>query len=209
MTRRCVLCGLLALLASGARGADRDFAPQQRGDDLKQFEVVGLGPGSMTIRDGEVRLAGKPEGYFATKEEYRNYVLRFEWLYERPAKYRDGEPFHGNSGVLLHAQGPSRVWPRALEVQVWYKHQYGDFYTHNGARFGPTRDDHAALSKLLKPVGQWNRHEITCQDGAVVVRVNGTEVGRGKGAGPDRGRVGWMAEGSPIRFRNLLLKKLD
>jgi hypothetical protein len=29
------------------------------------------------------------------------------------------------------------------------------------------------------------------------------------GAWPDQGKVGWMAEGSPIRFRKLEIKKLD
>ena len=68
----------------------------------------------MTIKDGEIRLTGKPNGYFATKEEYGDYVLTFEWMYEKPEGGAPGK-FNGNSGLLLHISGEpkvstSRVW---------------------------------------------------------------------------------------------------
>ena len=200
---------LLTVLAVPARGADDDFVSLIKGTDLAQFELLGLDKDSMKIRDGEVWLDGKHKGYFDTKASYKNYVLEFEWMFERPEKYKDGDRFDGNSGVLLHIQGKHQVWPKGIEIQVWHKHQYGDFYTHGGAKFSPKKDEHARLEKVLKPVGQWNRHEITCRDGTITLKVNGTEIAHGVKADPDQGAIGWMNEDRPVRFRNLKIKKLD
>jgi hypothetical protein len=205
---RCTVAGLLAaVLAFGlaGRATAADFTPLLAGDDPAQFEVVGLDKGALTIKDGEVRLAARAEGYFATKDSYRNYVLRFDWLYE--AGYH-AQPADGNSGLLLHVQGPAKVWPKGIEVQIWYK-DFGSFYTHAGAALRPKTDDRTARDKVLKPPGQWNAQEVTSQDGALRVRVNGTDYASAVGAAPDQGKVGWMAEGSPIRFRKLEIKKLD
>ena len=96
----------------------------------------------MAIVEGEVRLDARAKGYFATRKAYRNYHLRFDWLYER----HKGKASDGNSGLMLHVDGPAKVWPRAIEVQIWYK-EYGDFYTLDGARFNPKKDDRAARDR--------------------------------------------------------------
>jgi hypothetical protein len=61
----------------------------------------------------------------------------------------------------------------------------------------------------MKPVGEWNQEEVTCQDGSIVCKLNGIEVCRGTGASPDKGLIGLQSEGAPIRFRNLTIKPLD
>jgi hypothetical protein len=205
---RFTTLGLLAALTltfvPSIRAAEDDFTPLIRGNDPGQFEVVGLGKGSLMIKNGEVRLAGKQHGYFATRTGYKNYVLRFEWMYEK----HHGKPSDGNSGLMVHVQGKPQVWPRSIEVQIWYK-DFGSFYTHRGARFNPKKDDRKARDRTLKPPGQWNVQEVTCQDGSIRLKVNGVEYAAGVNANPDHGRIGWMFEGSPIRFRNLKIKKLD
>jgi hypothetical protein len=204
------------VLPSRARGKipetapnDDSFTPLLEGNNLGKFERVGLLPDDVTVQDGEIRLSGQTKGYLAVKESYGNYVLRFDWMFEKPAGWRAGEPFHGNSGLLVHISGPDKVWPRAIEVQIWYKHEYGDFYTFDGARFDPRRDDHASLARVLKPVGEWNAHEVTCRDGTIALKINGQAVALGRGADPAAGRIGWMSEEGPVRFRRLQIKKLD
>jgi hypothetical protein len=108
---------VLAVLAVSALAAD-EFEPLVRGRDASQFHLVGIGPETITIEDGEVRLSGKPEGYFATRKEYGNYVLRFEWKYERPEALKSEADFQSNSGLLLHIQGDLKVWPRSIEFQL-------------------------------------------------------------------------------------------
>src|SRR5262249_31704770 len=110
-----VLVAILALGAWGRAGA-QEFIPLVKGDDPQQFALIEIGPETLSIRDGEVRVSGKPNGYFATRASYKNYVLRFEWQYERPADLKSDAAFRGNSGLLLHIAEPHKVWPTCIEA---------------------------------------------------------------------------------------------
>jgi Domain of Unknown Function (DUF1080) len=186
---------------------DEGFQPLVRGDDPKQFELVGIGPETIKIADGEIRVTGQPNGYFATKDSFRNYVLRFEWKYDRPDNLKSDADFDGNSGLLIHIAGPHKVWPDCIEVQL-ANPDAGHIFKVGKAEFQGTKDA-AAQKRAIKPVGQWNEEEVICKDGSVVCKINGVEVARGDGAKPDHGQIAWQSEGRPIRFRNLRIKPLD
>lgn len=211
--RRTVLCVLsLALLAVAlpvlVHSADEaGFLPIVEGTSLAQFDLVAIGPDTIKIENGTVLISGKPNGYFATKKEYRNYVLKFDWMYERPAGLSSDDAFDGNSGLLVHIEGPHKVWPKCIEVQL-ANQDAGHIFAINGAKFQGHKDS-AAQKRAIKPVGQWNEEEVTCQDGNITCKINGIEVDRGSGASPDHGFLGWQSEGRPIRFRNLKIKPLD
>jgi len=208
MSRRSsgLAASVLAAVGLWAVAAD-EFEPLVRGREASQFELVGIGPETLTIEDGEVRLSGKPEGYFATKKEYRNYILTFEWKYERPESLKSDADFRGNSGLLLHIQGELKVWPKSVEFQL-ANHEVGQVYPIDGAGF-EGKWDAAAARKATRPVGEWNREEVTSRDGELTCTLNGVVVTRGEGATPSRGRIGWQSEGVPIRFRGLKIKTLD
>jgi hypothetical protein len=195
----------------GPGGAGRlpaqEFRPLVAGNDAGQFALVGIGPESISVKDGEVRLTGKPNGYFATRDSFRNYVLRFEWMYDRPAGLASDAAFSGNSGLLLHIATPHKVWPESIEVQLMNA-DAGNTFGIPPARFRG-RKDAEAQKRAIRPVGQWNAVEVTCKDGSIVCTINGVEVARGDGAKPDHGPIGWQSEGSPIRFRNIAIKILD
>jgi hypothetical protein len=184
-------------------GKDDGFMPLLTGNDLSQFEIVGLDKDAVAVKDDEIRLTGKQQGYISTKDSFQNYVLQFEWMIEK----FHAQATDANSGLIVHIQPPNKVWPKAIEVQIWYK-DYGSFYSHSGATFKPRHDDRPARDKFLNPPEQWNLQEVICQNGAITLKVNGVEYASGVGASPDRGAIGWMFEGSPIRFRNLRIKKL-
>jgi 3-keto-disaccharide hydrolase len=204
---RARLCLALTVVCFSAAAGDDGFVPLVKGNDPAQFELVKIKPESMAIQDGEIRLTGKPNGYFATRDVYRNYVLRFDWMYERPEKLASDARFDGNSGLLIHIQAPHKVWPQSIEVQL-LNSDAGHIFAIFGSKFQGKKDAQAQ-KKAIKPVGQWNHEEVTCQDGKVTCKINGIEVDRGQGASPDRGYIGWQSEGGPIRFRNLAIKKLD
>jgi hypothetical protein len=84
----------------------------------------------------------------------------------------------------------------------------GNLFAIVGAKF-QGRKDAAAQKKAIKPVGQWNLEEVTCQDGKIICKINGITVSSGTGATPDHSQIGWQSEGAPIRFRNLKIKTLD
>lgn len=187
--------------------AQDDFKPLVVGDDPGQFTLVEIGPETISIKDGEVRLTGRPNGYFATKAVYRNYVLKFEWMYERPEGIASDSSFRGNSGLLLHIKEPHKVWPPAIEVQLMNA-DAGNTFGIPPAKFQGAKDAEAQ-KKAVKPVGEWNAVEVTCKDGKIVAKINGVEVARGTGAEPSQGTIGWQSEGAPIRFRNVVIKPTD
>jgi 3-keto-disaccharide hydrolase len=186
--------------------AQDDPTPIVRGTDPAQFELIGLGADSISIVDGEVRLTGMPLGYFATKQEYRNYALNFEWKYDRPEGLKSDADFRGNSGLLVHLAKPHKVWPTCIQVQL-AQADPGSIFAMGEARFQGTVDSEAQ-EKAIRPVGQWNRTEVTCRAGTISCVLNGVEVAQGEGASPDRGSIGWQSEGRPIRFREMKIRPL-
>ncbi len=209
--RPCASCVTLLLILAGsclAPAAENDFQPLVHGTDPTQFLLVGIKPETIQIRDdGTIRLTGEPSGYFATKKSYKNYILRFEWMYERPEDLKSDEEFKGNSGLLIHIQEPHKVWPKCVEVQLFNK-DAGNTFAINGAKFDG-RKDAEAQEKAIKPVGQWNLEEVTCKDGLISCTINGIPVARGVGATPDHGQIGFQSEGAPIQFRGIMIKELD
>ncbi len=196
---------ITALAASPARAQEPKRLPQ--GDDPKQFVLVGIGPESVTIKDGEIRVSGKPDGYFATRESYKNYTLRFEWMYERPDGLTDDAKFRGNSGLLLHIAEPHKIWPKCIESQLMNA-DAGNLFGVSGATFRGSKNAEAQ-KKAIKPIGEWNLQEVTCKDGSIVCTINGVEVSRGDGAAPDSGPFALQSEGAPIRFRKISIQTLD
>jgi hypothetical protein len=199
--------GIVTVSSVCARADDEGFQPLVQGSDPAQFELVGIGPETIRIDGGEVVISGKPNGYFATKRAYRNYVLRFDWKYDRPEGLESDAKFNGNSGLLVHIQPPHKVWPQCVEVQLENK-DAGHIFAINGSKFRGKKDPEAQ-KRAIKPVGEWNHEEVVCQDGAIICKINGVEVDRGTGATPDEGTIGLQSEGRPIRFRKLLIKPLD
>lgn len=207
-TRIIVLAAIASVIGvAGTRGDDTAFVPLVSGTSPNQFELIGIGPGSLTIDGGEVVLSGKPNGYFATKGTYKNYVLQFDWKYDRPDGLVSEAKFTGNSGLLVHITGTHKVWPKCTEVQL-ANSDAGNLFAIQGAKFHGKKDA-AAQKKAIKPVGEWNFEEVTCRDGTIACKINGIEVASGTGADPDRGSIGWQSEGSTIHLRNVRIKVLD
>jgi len=186
---------------------DTDSKPLIAGNDPRQFELVGIGPDAIRIEAGEISVTGRPIGYFATKESYHNYVLTFEWRYERPKDLVSEAAFQGNSGLLLHLETPHKVWPKSIEAQLFHP-DAGHLFAIQGAKFQGEKDA-AAQKRALKPVGEWNQQTVVCRDRAITCEINGIEVSRGKDAVPDHGFIGWQSEGTPVRFRSLKIRKLN
>ncbi|SIO20793.1 protein of unknown function [Singulisphaera sp. GP187] len=197
---------LVVFMASVSLGAEDGFVALVKGDDPAQFDLIGIDPDALKIVNGEIKVMGKPHGYFVTKAIYRDYVLKCDWIYERPEGLADDAKFDGNSGLFLHVQKPHKVWPKSIEVQLMNADS-GNLFAIFGAKFTGSKDAQAQ-KKAIKPVGQWNHLEVTCQNGRITSTINGVEVSRGTGASPDSGQIGWQCEGTPIQFRRIMIKEL-
>ena len=53
---------------------------------MSNFMLVGAPAETWAVDGNVIKCKGKPNGYFATKNSYRNYVLRFDFRYpQKPA----------------------------------------------------------------------------------------------------------------------------
>jgi hypothetical protein len=198
-----LLAGVLLAADAPAKEAkdEAGFQPIFNGKDLSGWKLKIQGKGdpekTFSVRDGVIVVSGEPNGYFYTDKSYKNYVLRFEWRYPEKA---------GNSGCLVHIQPPHKVWPKCFEVQGLYK-DHGHILTVGGAK-GKFTLDKEAQKKALKPHQEWQTTEVITKDGELTSRVNGLQVGTGKGELTE-GQIGFQSEGVEIQFKNIRIKVMD
>jgi hypothetical protein len=156
-----------------------------------------------SVSDGVIHCTGTPAGYLRTEKSFRDYLLVVEWRWPAQA---------GNSGVLLHMQRDDKVWPYSVEAQL-HSGNAGDFWLIDGAtaKVDDSRRNPGArinvkhLQPAEKPLGEWNRYEITCIDSRVVLVVNGELVNVARDAVPNEGFICLQSEGAPIEFRKVEL----
>jgi hypothetical protein len=237
MRRPLLLASItLATLAFAATAADdtaSGFTPLFNGRDFTGWKIWlrdadNAQTKTFTVKDGEIHVTGRPNGYMITEKEYGDYVFRVQWRFP-------GAP--GNSGVFVHVSGPDKIWPKSVEAQL-QSGRAGDFWLVDGfkmnvdakqqdpgqarhfARLGdkfvkdaekskPGRDRYNIVgNKVEKPVGEWNQYEITCKGDTVKLVVNGQHVNEGTSAEATKGKILLQSEGAPIVFRNVEIKML-
>ena len=141
---------------------------------------------------GVLKCDGSPEGYLKSNEKFKDFVLELDWRWP-------GDP--GNSGVLVRAQEPDKVWPRCLEPQL----------AHGSAGLPiPLSGFQAKVTKKPeksseKPPGEWNRYEIRMHGGKAELKVNGVLQGVVEECDDVAGFIGLQSEGTPIEFQNIVI----
>lgn len=161
--------------------------------------------------NGMIETVGVPVGYLRTKKQYSNYRLHVEWCYpENPT----------NSGILLHVNGPDKIWVSHYQSQLKHENA-GDFIVHGVGEKATICDSVYFSTEAVKPVipklhtsnekpaGQWNSFDITCKGNTVEIKVNGLLQNVATNCSLTKGSIGLQAEGSKIQFRNLWIEKLN
>ncbi len=218
------LAGLLAAgLALSVRAEDTDGKTIKlfNGKDLSGWKTF-LDPrdGGKTkpeevwsVKEGVLICTGKPFGYILTEKEYGDYKLVLEWRWTK-GKVKGRR----NSGVFVHVSGPDKIWPNGAEAQLM-EGNAGDFWLVDGFKLNvdkerqdPKVPRHYYRMKtdrpVEKPIGQWNRYEITCKGDTITLVINGKKVNEGTGAQRTKGKVLLQSEGAEIHFRNITLTPL-
>ncbi|MHC4646386.1 MAG: 3-keto-disaccharide hydrolase [Planctomycetota bacterium] len=184
----------------------KDFAGWKRflADEKADVDEV------WSVTNGVIHCKGKPNGYMRTIDDYSDYKLHLEWRWV-------AEPT--NSGVLLHASGPDKVWPRCIEAQL-KSGSAGAFVLIGGTGISvggkfiqDTSEEYVIVDKKElsseRAAGQWNVYDIVCQGDAITLHVNGVLQNEGTRATETSGKICLQSEGSPIEFRNIYIESLD
>ncbi len=172
--------------------------------------------GGYTIEDGT--LVVRPEqggGNLYTKEEYDNFIFRFEF------KLTEGA--NNGLGIRTPTEGDAAYVGMELQILDNTAEVYKDLhcYQYHGSVYGVI----PALRGYLKPVGEWNTQEVVADGTKIKVTLNGHvildgDIGlyirNGKtidgknhpGLGNEKGHIGFLGHGHVLWFRNISIKEL-
>ncbi|MFP4620167.1 MAG: DUF1080 domain-containing protein [Bacteroidales bacterium] len=161
----------------------------------------------------------KPEqsegGLLFTKEEYEDFVFRFEFRLTPGA----------NNGLAIRSPLEGNPAYEGMELQILDNTAeiYEDLedYQYHGSVYGII----PAKRGYLKPVGEWNEQEVFIRGNNIRVTLNGHTIVKdnlkeaAEGGTPDgrehpglerdTGHIGFMGHGSVVSFRNIRVKSLD
>jgi hypothetical protein len=132
---------------------------------------------SWKIEDRMLVLLGGSANLY-TKEEFDDFVLRFEWRAKKKGY---------NSGLFLRGENQINLAQKDV----------GRFMKSSKSKPVP---------ELHKEPGEWNEWEVSCIGPKVTLKVNGKLAWEIDDFKPPRGPIGLQAEGQPIDFRNLRIK---
>jgi hypothetical protein len=188
------------------------FTPLFNGRDLEGW--TGQADG-YAAEDGKIVV--HPErggGNLYTQREYTDFVLRFEFKLTPAA----------NNGLGIRAPLEGDAAYVGMEIQIledgspvyWGLQPY----QYHGSIYGVV----PARRGVLRPVGEWNREEVTVKERHVTVVVNGTTVvdadldeasAGGTMDGKDHpglkrasGHIGFLGHGSIVELRNLRIREI-
>jgi hypothetical protein len=235
---------LLAALALNAARADDGFTSLFNGRDLTGWIVPEGDNGHWKVVDGVIdydacsEAPGRDKNLWSEKE-YKDFTLRLDWrlkrttgLYEMPVVLPDGSHKrdaedreikiptpNADSGIYL--RGTSKA-----QLNIWcWPVGSGEVYGYRMDKSMPPEVRAGVTPKLRadKPVGEWNRFEITVKGERLTVVLNGqTVIDNARLPGlPERGRIALQHHGgknpktgelsaasSLIQFRHLAIREL-
>lgn len=180
-------------------------------------EWTGDKSGYKIDRDGSIMvdtLATNHPGNMYTKDEYGNFILRFQFLLTPGA----------NNGIGIRAPLEGDAAYVGMEIQVLDNEApvYKDLheYQYHGSVYGVI----PAKRGFLKPVGEWNEEEIVANGSHIKVTLNGEVILDGdiaeasKNGTADKrehpglkrstGHIGFLGHGSMVKFKNVRIKTL-
>jgi len=166
--------------------------------------------GTLAVRPGE-----GGGGNLYTKEEYDNFIFRFEF------KLTEGA--NNGLGIRTPTKGDAAYVGMELQILDNNAEVYEDLhcYQYHGSVYGVI----PALRGYLKPAGQWNTQEVVADGTKIKITLNGSVILDGDiglyiennrtidgkkhpGLGNPKGHIGFLGHGHVLWFRNISIKEL-
>jgi len=150
--------------------------------------------------NGTLKISDASAGYLRTKKIYKNFVLELDWRWTVKA---------GNSGVLVYTQNDT-IWPACFQVQQ-KADAAGDIICMNGLLAKECKNQlNFTVPKINssneKAIGEWNHMKIIARNGELTAYINGVLQNKVTGMNVRKGHIGFQAEGTPMEFKNLVIK---
>jgi len=158
-----------------------DFKGWRFGDSLPEQP-----PKNWSVGNGVIKLAGGGAPHLASQEEYENFELRLEWRGLKP---------NYNSGVYIR----SGKNVGANQINLAQKSCGGLIGGPKGSKPVP---------ELQKEPGEWNEWRIIADGTKLTLHCNGKLAWEISDFKTPKGYIGLQAEGQPMEFRNIRIKKL-
>lgn len=171
----------------------------------EHWTVEGSAPDTWSVKDGVIVCSGRPNGFLRSRKSYRDFVFRAEWRFQKEG-WTGQPPTYPNAGYFIHAGAVERGWPRSLEIQGHYG-EAGSLFGVRGGRVSGAR--RGPIPENRKPFGEWESIEVQSLNGIITVALNGGKMNEGRDIYPTEGNICLQAEGWPVFYRNLKIKKLD
>jgi hypothetical protein len=209
---------------------DEGFQSLYTGVDLAGWKVEPGHEGHWRPADWRLDYDGRSEAQdpnLWTEKEYSDFTLICDWRLTgdpkptlRPVILPSGEyaldengeqkmeevADAGDSGIYLRGNDKS-------QVNIWcWSIGSGEVYGYRTDNEQPAAVRAGVTPKVKadKPIGQWNRFEITMRGDRLTVVLNGaTVIENAQLPGvPERGPIALQHHGDPIQFANLYIKEL-
>lgn len=169
-----------------------------------------------TLQDGTISLVPSKGsgGNLYTKDEYGNFIIRFEFQLTPAA--------NNGLGIRTPMEGDAAYVGMELQILDSEHPVYKDLqiYQYHGSVYGII----PAERGYLKPTGEWNYQEVIANGDNIKITLNGHVILDGNireatkngtmdgkqhpGLFNKKGHIGFLGHGSPVKFRNIRIKEL-
>lgn len=165
-----LMCAALVLSAAAAWApaaeSEEGFVSLFNGENLEGWTIQGLEKAGPKVQDGVMVVGGWDYWAVMTKDEYENFILRFDVKFDPK----------GNSGILLHTD-KKEPFKTAPEIQLRSVEEgEADAKDQSGAIFDNTGLKVPQSKNVTKPTGEWNSVEIKYESPKLTVVINGETV---------------------------------
>lgn len=218
-----------AVTAQAAQG----FRSLFNGVDLRGWKDAPGNRGHWQVKDWVLAYDGKSEAegedkHLWSAEEFTDFTLIVDWRFSGEGKMEslpivlpDGSELKDDKAkevrVPVRNAGDSGIYLRGSsksQVNIWCRpvgsgEVYG--YRTDGSMPAEVRRGVTPIFNADRPLGEWNRFEITLVGDRLTVLLNGRLViDRAQLPGvPAKGPIALQHHGDPIQFANLYIKALD
>ncbi len=199
-----VLLALFTLSAlPGARADHHQATALFNGKDLSNWSIQNHG--QFSVQDGLLHV-NRGTGWLRSDKTYGDFTLTLEVRFDEA---------RANSGIFIRTAPTSHAdengWPdNGFQVQCMDtaegENPIGALIEYGA---GPFEElfNHATIAGALKPAGEWNTLEITCEGDRVTTHLNGTLILYAQGLSRPTGHIGIQGEKGLLCFRRIEIEE--